>query len=33
MNTRAAPVGEAEDPERARHLRRAIIASTVGTTI
>jgi len=32
MSTRAAVV-EAEDPERARHLRRAIIASTVGTTI
>jgi MFS family permease len=33
MSTRVAAVGEAEDPERARHLRRAIIASTVGTTI
>jgi MFS family permease len=30
MSTRAVV---AEDPERARHLRRAIIASTVGTTI
>ena len=33
MSTRAAALAEAEDPERARHLRRAIIASTVGTTI
>src|SRR5438067_1235236 len=32
MSARGAVV-EAEDPERARHLRRAIIASTVGTTI
>src|SRR5262245_45455657 len=32
MSTRAAIV-EVEDPERAKHLRRAIIASTVGTTI
>src|SRR5436305_7636545 len=32
MSTRAATV-EAHDPERARNLRRAIIASTVGTTI
>src|SRR5215471_17216081 len=32
MSTRAAVV-EAEDPERAKHLRRAIVASTVGTTI
>jgi len=32
MSTSAAVV-EVEDPERARHLRRAIIASTVGTTI
>src|SRR5438094_8843694 len=31
MSARA--VAEAADPERARHLRRAIIASTVGTTI
>jgi hypothetical protein len=27
MSTRAAALTEAEDPERARHLRRAIIAS------
>jgi MFS family permease len=33
MSTPAAAVVEAEDPERARHLRRAIVASTVGTTI
>jgi MFS family permease len=33
MSTRPAPTAEPEDPERARHLRRAIIASTVGTTI
>jgi MFS family permease len=33
MSTRAAALAEADDPERSRHLRRAIIASTVGTTI
>ncbi|MBV9328824.1 MAG: MHS family MFS transporter [Chloroflexi bacterium] len=33
MSTRAAAIAEPEDPERTRHLRRAIIASTVGTTI
>ena len=33
MSTRPAAVSEADDPERARQLRRAIIASTVGTTI
>ena len=33
MSTRPAAVAEADDPERARQLRRAIIASTVGTTI
>ncbi|MBV9579288.1 MAG: MFS transporter, partial [Chloroflexi bacterium] len=33
MSTRAAALAEADDPERARHLRRAIVASTVGTTI
>jgi MFS family permease len=33
MSTRAASIPEREDPERARQLRRAIIASTVGTTI
>jgi MFS family permease len=32
MSTRAAAI-DAYDPERARHLRRAIIASTIGTTI
>src|ERR1700736_2596936 len=32
MSTRAAALAE-NDPERARQLRRAIIASTVGTTI
>jgi MFS family permease len=34
MGTRAAAVAVGpEDPERARHLRRAIVASTIGTTI
>jgi MFS family permease len=32
MSTGAAAVAEIEHPERARHLRRAIIASTIGTT-
>ena len=33
MSTRVAAVSDADDPERSRQLRRAIIASTVGTTI
>jgi MFS family permease len=33
MSTRAAALVEADDPVRSRHLRRAIVASTVGTTI
>jgi len=33
MSSSAVAVAEADDPERARHLRRAIVASTVGTTI
>jgi MFS family permease len=33
MSTRPTTVSDIDDSERARHLRRAIIASTVGTTI
>src|ERR1700676_2320412 len=33
MSSQAAVSGDSLDPERAGHLRRAIVASTVGTTI
>lgn len=33
MSTRGGSLADVDDPERARHLRRAIVASTIGTTI